>query len=209
MKPDALRKLSAAGLDAEQLAVVMEIMDDDAEDRRAKGRARWRKHQENKKNANVSSLQATFTANSRAGDAPVEDKPLTQKIEPQQEERNALTREFDLFWTEFPNKVGKPKAKGSFLAARKRASQDAIMTGLRRYVASKPADRAWMNPATFLNQDRWDDQPASVVPMARAGPANPGLAAVDRLLEQMDAVSPSQTEADTSYPRLVAFPGGR
>jgi hypothetical protein len=92
VKPDALRKLAAAGLSTEQIAVVMEIMDDDAEERRAKGRARWRKHQENKRNANVSSLQATFTANSRAGDARVEDKTSNQEIEPQEKKETPLSR---------------------------------------------------------------------------------------------------------------------
>jgi uncharacterized protein YdaU (DUF1376 family) len=83
------------------------------------------------------------------------------------EPRDALKREFDEFWSEFPHKVGKPKALAAFTAARKRASLEAIMAGLRRYVAGKPPDRSWLNPATFLNQDRWGDEPAAV---ARAGP---------------------------------------
>jgi hypothetical protein len=124
---------------------------------------------------------------SREGVTRVEDKTSTQKIEPQQEERNALAREFAEFWTECPNKVGKPKAKAAFGAARKRASFEAIMAGLRRYIASKPADRAWLNPQTFLNQDRWDDQPAAVLPLARAGPAaQPNLSQIYATKERME-----------------------
>jgi hypothetical protein len=38
--------------------------------------------------------------------------------------------------------------------------------------------------------------------------ANPALAAADALMEKFDAVSPSQTEANPPYPRLVAVAGG-
>jgi len=72
-------------------------------------------------------------------------------------------REFAEFWSLFPNKVGKRDAEKVFASALQRASFEAIMTGLRRYVA-KTDDRPWCNPATFLNQDRWADQPAAPVP---------------------------------------------
>jgi uncharacterized protein YdaU (DUF1376 family) len=35
-----------------------------------------------------------------------------------------------------------------------------ILAGLERYIRTKPPDRAWLNPETFLNQERWTDQPA-------------------------------------------------
>jgi hypothetical protein len=38
---------------------------------------------------------------------------------------------------------------------------DAIIAGVKRYVAAKPADRPWLNPTTFLHQERWKDAPAS------------------------------------------------
>jgi hypothetical protein len=69
---------------------------------------------------------------------------------------------FDLFWEEYPEKVGKPAARLKFPAALKRAgSIVVILDGLRRYKQRKPPDRAWLNPATFLHQDRWLDQPAA------------------------------------------------
>ena len=67
------------------------------------------------------------------------------------------------FWAKYPNKVGKPAALAKLDAARKRGVPWLkIATGLDRYIATKPHDRAWLNPATFLNQDRYDDQPASL-----------------------------------------------
>jgi hypothetical protein len=72
-------------------------------------------------------------------------------------------REFDQFWSLFPNKVGKRDAERAFVNARSRAPLDAILDGLRRY-AAKTDDRPWCNPATFLNQNRWEDQPATAPP---------------------------------------------
>ena len=73
------------------------------------------------------------------------------------------------FWPAYPNKVGKPDALKSFLRARKSHPLAAIMAGLDFYKRGKPADRSWLNPATFLNQERFNDQPANV--NARAGPS--------------------------------------
>ncbi len=72
------------------------------------------------------------------------------------------------FWPAYPHKVGKPAALRAFGPARKRASLEDILAGLGRYKRDKPPDRAWCNPATFLNQDRFADEPAA--PSARAGP---------------------------------------
>jgi uncharacterized protein YdaU (DUF1376 family) len=70
----------------------------------------------------------------------------------------------ETFWPAYPHKVGKPAALKAFRGARKRAKLPEIMAGLQRYIAAKPPDRPWCNPATFLNQDRWNDQPAAVAP---------------------------------------------
>jgi hypothetical protein len=69
--------------------------------------------------------------------------------------------EFAIFWAEWPNKVGKPAAVKALAAARKRGTPfDVIMAGVMAYIRDKPPDRSWMNPATFLNGNRWEDQPA-------------------------------------------------
>ena len=66
-----------------------------------------------------------------------------------------------VFWVEWPNKVGKPAAARAWASARKRGhSTGAIMEGLTRYIDGKPPDRPWLNPSTFLNQERFLDQPA-------------------------------------------------
>lgn len=70
--------------------------------------------------------------------------------------------EFARFWRAWPNKVGKPAAERAF---KKVAGEiEDILAGIDRYVRDKPADRPWLNPATFINQRRWEDQPAPVSP---------------------------------------------
>jgi len=65
------------------------------------------------------------------------------------------------FWSLYPNKVGKPKALAKLDHCRRRGiSFIAIMTGLQAYIRTKPPDRQWLNPETFINQERWTDQPA-------------------------------------------------
>lgn len=96
---------------------------------------------------------------------------------------------FDLFWERYPNKVGKPKAQSALAAHRKRkTSFSEIMAGLDRYIRDKPPDRAWCNPLTWINQERWTDQPAAVIPLkASKGnlseAANHGDAIAERLRE--------------------------
>lgn len=66
------------------------------------------------------------------------------------------------FWAIWPHKVGKPAAMKALDRVRRNGvSFAALMSGVNRYIQGKPADRSWMNPATFLNGDRWEDQPAS------------------------------------------------
>jgi hypothetical protein len=92
MNSDDFRRLVAAGLDTEQIAVVMEMMDRDArahaeaeEARKAKGRARvqrWRDHR------NVTETQPKVTELLTGADAPVEDKTSNLDIEPQDSKKD-------------------------------------------------------------------------------------------------------------------------
>lgn len=86
-------------------------------------------------------------------------------------EKRAIDHEFEtVFWPAWPNKVGKPAALKAFHSVRKAGcALDAICFGLTIYVRDKPPDRPWLNPATFLNQRRFEDRPAAVA-APRAGP---------------------------------------
>lgn len=103
--------------------------------------------------------------------------------------------EFEDFWELWPNKVGKPAALRAFVGARKRAGLDAIVAGVFAYIRDKPPDRPWLNPATFLNQDRWKDQPAQVANGRDAKTGNI-IAASDKLVSIIDSFDTGASEAD-------------
>lgn len=69
---------------------------------------------------------------------------------------------FEKFWAAFPNKVAKVVARRAFKACW--SEVEAILAGVIAYVASKPPDRPWLHPSTFLNQRRWEDEPAPLGP---------------------------------------------
>jgi hypothetical protein len=205
-----IKPLLEAKADPNQIMALVLAYEAEVEEGKEKARARWRNWKE-RNPTNVGKRLPTRTNVSKqlvSGDAHVEDKSLTSEIEPQVKKEQKETRDalFDQFWTAFPNKVGKPKASAAFPTAMRRAkSFDAIMLGLERYIANKPPDRAFLNPATFLNQERWADQPAA--PQARAGPLriNPTLLAAQNLMDKFDAVTPSEIEGHHPPPRLVAI----
>lgn len=66
------------------------------------------------------------------------------------------------FWQAYPHKVGKAAALKVLdrIAKKGDATLDQILAGVDRYVRAKDPEHAFCNPATFLNQERWNDQPA-------------------------------------------------
>ncbi len=106
--------------------------------------------------------------------------------------------DFDIFWSRYPHKVGKEGkygARSAFAKAAKtsKLSFDALLSGLQRYIDSKPPEREWCNPSTWLNQGRWGDAPAAAVPPMRKdrfdvhSPHNL-VASADRAAAEFDAV---------------------
>jgi len=83
--------------------------------------------------------------------------------------------EFSIFWRAYPHKVGKGEARKAFGKAIKRSSLEQMLAGVERYVATKPTDRSWCNPSTWLNQDRWEDQPADHQIVAKQQPISPRM----------------------------------
>jgi uncharacterized protein YdaU (DUF1376 family) len=136
-----------------------------------------------KRKAAAERRYSTTPANADASAHANADQKQTQSQSQSQEDTSVSSKrtreaelrcEFDgVFWPEYPNKVGKPKALASFVAARRKHSLETIMAGLRAYIAGKPPNREWLNPTTFLNQERYNDQPAmaaTVLPFAGHAP---------------------------------------
>jgi hypothetical protein len=112
------------------------------------------------------------------------------------EEEQACGREFDEFYALYPHKIGPKDARKSFIKARKTVDFTTLITGLLRYTA-KTDDRPWCNPATWLNQGRWADEPAKNTgafngPSAKVSPIT---ANIDRRIEQFRNASSRDGEA--------------
>lgn len=119
----------------------------DATNAERQARHREAKKSNEKRNGKVTHRQSTDT------DTDTEKKETRA--------RRASPSGFDEFWDLYPHKVGKAAALKALLAAQKRgATIEEICSGVQRYAAAKPPDRPWCNPTTFLNQDRWLDEPA-------------------------------------------------
>jgi len=175
-----LRRLAALNLAPQAMAEVLSIIADLTaveEARKAKDRARKFRgdsveipRNEAGKSTDVSMENPVPHAGARA------EPETTNSSEPLKNKKQekiglAPDRSFDeVFWPRYPNKVGKPAAKLAWDRARKAHTAEQIMAGLDRYVRSKPPDRPWLNPATFLNQERFNDQPAGGLAPASSSP---------------------------------------
>ena len=122
--------------------------------------------------------------------------------------------DFVEFWTVWPNKVGKPDAMRAFERTAKRLDYNlpVILEGITRYVRDKPADRPWLNPATFLNQERWSDQPAALF-AASAKPRDAPLSFAERIENFVNRGSENEQNSNRGPPILdgddFVFSGSR
>lgn len=133
-----------------------------------------------------------------SGDKPLHD-PHAQGFPP-----NA----FELWYEGFPNKVGKHAAEKAFQRVRLsgKVSYATLVSGLARYRANKPATREWCNPATWLNQGRWADEPAATAqprasPTARRGSGNGYL---DLLRDEFGGHDERHSAPHHDKPRLIS-----
>lgn len=94
-----------------------------------------------------------------------------QHIESTKKKRVMLASadEFARFWVCYPKKVGKKAAQKAFQNAQNRPRIDDLLKAIDRARVSeqwrKDGGQFIPNPATWLNQGRWDDEPVQVVPV--------------------------------------------
>lgn len=187
-----VRRMTEAGASGEAIALAVEAVEAvmaDVEDRRRRDRERKRAKRESAQNVHGTSAEIPCDVR-----GPSEDKtlslPIPKEMPPQtppkeitltpptpssslRSEESCAAEFSETFWPEYPHKVGKPDALKSFQRARRKHPLDAIMQGLRGYLARKSADTPWLNPSTFLNQERFLDEPAQVG-TPRLAFSNPG-----------------------------------
>jgi hypothetical protein len=68
---------------------------------------------------------------------------------------------FEAWWQSYPHKVCKGQARRAWAPALRKASVEQLMDGVARYIVAKHDDIPWCNPATWLNGERWLDEPAT------------------------------------------------
>ena len=124
-------------------------------------------------NAMLSQSQSYISPSLRSGD--------TRAGRASASEAKQAAQEFERFWQVWPNKIGKPAAAKAYFKVWRET--EAIIAGVNRYMRDKPADRPWLNPSTFLNQRRWEDDPAPVA-NARGSPAREETSGVAKLLAE-------------------------
>lgn len=91
---------------------------------------------------------------------------------------------FGDFWEAWPHKVGKKAAERAWQNAKDLPDLAAVLEAVEAYKRSKPPDRQWCNPATWINQGRWMDQPAAAVSAGRQAGESNFRAAMRRRLER-------------------------
>lgn len=193
-----IAKLMAAGLAGDDLLdVIRSIEADTAKPVRTAGAERQRRYRERHRNvtSNVTGDASQVTPVSPKERSPlhppkeITPSTLSEANASSSEPRAGTTSEpmarieFDAeFWPRYPNKVGKSPAMAAFIAARRKAPLAAILGGLERYKATIPDGRQWLNPATFLNQERWNDEPAPATARQHPGKPEPPHDAIFRAL---------------------------
>lgn len=69
--------------------------------------------------------------------------------------------QFDEFWSIYPNRLGKGQARTAFDKAVAKVGVEVVLEGARRLARDPnlPPTQFIPRPATWLNQERWDDDP--------------------------------------------------
>lgn len=167
-----------------------------------------RKNRENGKkggNPSLSKQSEKSKSDNRQDKARIQN---TDNRDVSDETSNVRAREFDAFWDLYPNKVGKGGARAKFAAARRKVDFDTLMAGLRRYVA-KTDDRPWCNPTTWLNQERWTDEPAGPLPRGSPGKPNSFRAEIERQMQEAENGADRSGATGDHQPALRLISAGR
>lgn len=93
---------------------------------------------------------------------------------------------FDAFWSHYPHKTGKDAARKAMAKALTRTSIEDIATGLMSQLDGLRQQKSrgfCPHPATWLNQGRWQDEPADVAPTQTT---RNGLVSYSQLIDQLN-----------------------
>jgi len=70
--------------------------------------------------------------------------------------------DFNLFWRTYPRRISKGAARDAFTKAIRKTTLDTMLHAIGDYIRFKPDRIDFKHPATWLNQECWDDEWQSV-----------------------------------------------
>ncbi|TIM14482.1 MAG: hypothetical protein E5Y67_12445 [Mesorhizobium sp.] len=70
--------------------------------------------------------------------------------------------DFNLFWRTYPRRISKGAARTAFERAIRKTSLETMLAAIADYIRFKPERIDFKHPATWLNQECWDDEWANV-----------------------------------------------
>jgi hypothetical protein len=146
-------------------------------------------HHEPSETPSIEGVSRTIT---RASDAPDGDRQLfALTAEPSPSKRDAEAQ-FEHFWQVYPRKVAKGRARKAWAQATGKADPETIIDGARRYgrEQSENDPKFVAHPATWLNGERWLDEPAA----GRSGSNRPRPASSVRAFAAAAGVHPHEVD---------------
>lgn len=155
---DLVRRLASAGAPPEAIAIAVEAIEAaSSEIKRSRSANAERQKRYRLRHCNVT---RNVTPSPKDSTVP-SSEPSVPRSKPHPTPYSPPP--FVTFWEAYPNKVGKRAAETAFARASKRCDVGEIMLGVQRAKLS----RAWSDgyiphPTTWLNQDRWLDEPSEI-----------------------------------------------
>ncbi len=73
-----------------------------------------------------------------------------------------FSEEFLKFWEAYPGKTAKDASWKAWQRREDRPPLNEILDAIRRYVARKPVEQIWCNPAKWLTEGRWADEAGAI-----------------------------------------------
>lgn len=120
------------------------------------------KQRENRSNPNKNKELQTPQEPPRGNQSESQSDIIDKSIIKKKNEKSIFSKEFEIFWKEYPNKNDRKPALEKFLKVREHYTLEHIMAGLAHYKKTKEDWKAWKLGATFLNKESFNFDPADV-----------------------------------------------
>lgn len=185
-----IRSMAEAGAPAEAIAIAVEALEA-ADAREAARREAARDKKRAQRAAKDEDKAGTVPGQSRDAAGTVPTDPPSPALSPQTPQthphppgdtstREARAREeagFARFWTAYPRKTAKADARKAFAKAWRKLpigeEAETLSGGLERAMAAWTDAQFIPHAATWLNGERWQDEPSTVIPMERRTSVQP------------------------------------